>query len=110
MSNLAAFSLDSLQPEPPQDIQLKLLNNALTRFCDRVELDNCTVDEERNVTTREVIWFYGKYVFRAKLITFDNDTSIGQYDFSDGQSWQRLTTPRALAEKLAHARELYETA
>ncbi len=110
MSNLVAFSLDSSQPEPQDNVQLKLLNNALTRFCDRIEIDNCTVDEEREVRTREVIWSYGRYWFRAKVVTFHDQASIGQFDYSDGKHWQRLSTPRALAEKLAQAGELAESA
>lgn len=108
MSNVVAFSLDSLQPEPQNDIQLKLLNNALSRFCDKVEEDKSTVDEQRNLVIRQVMWRYGPSRFRAKLVTFDNDTSIGQFDFWEGEGWQRLTTPRALAEKLAHARVLLD--
>jgi hypothetical protein len=110
MSKVVAFSLNSLQPDPPQNIQMKLLNNALRRFCDRIELDNCTVDEERDLMTREVVWSCGKFIFRAKVVTFDGETSITQYDYSDGTRWQRLATPRALAEKLTQARELLETA
>jgi hypothetical protein len=104
MSDVIAFSLDSLQPEPAVDVQLKLLNNALNRFCDQVEEDVCNVDADRNLVTRKVTWRYGSLRFRAKLVTFDNETSIGQFDFSDGDKWQRLTTPRALAEKLTQAR------
>ncbi len=103
MSNVVAFSLDRLQPEPPSDVQLKLLTNALSRFCDAVEEDNSQVDEDRNLITREVTWRYGAFRFRAKLVTLDNETSIGMYDYSDGGNWQRLTTPRALAEKLTQA-------
>ncbi len=103
MSNVVVFSLDQLQPEPQSDVQLKLLNNALLRFCDVVESDNSIIDEELNLVTREVVWKYGRYSFRAKLVTFDNETSIGMYDYLDGQEWLRLTTPRALAEKLTQA-------
>ncbi len=110
MSQVVAFSLSSLEPEPQDDLQLKLLNNALIRFCDKIELDTYSTDDERRVATREVVWKYGLYWFRAKLVTFDNVASIGQYDYSNGEAWQRLTTPRALAEKLTQARELCESA
>lgn len=110
MTNVKAFSLDSLQPEPQPDVQLKLLNNALTRFCDFVEEDLSTVDAQRSIVTRHVTWRYGTYRFKAKLITFDQEASIGQYDVEVGGQWQRLTTPRALAEKLAEAHEINELA
>ncbi len=112
MSNLVAFSLDYIQPEPVEDTQAKLLNNALRRFCDEVVADDREVDEEKNVTTREVIWIYGGYRFRAKLVTFDGQVSIAQYDFASSakpDEWQRLTTPRALAEKLTEAKEIQST-
>lgn len=110
MSNVVAFSLDALQPEPQIDIQLKLLNNALNRFCDAVEIDTCVTDDERKLATREVTWRYGKFRFRAKVVTFDNETSIGQFDYWEGDDWRRLTTPRALAEKLTQARDQAEGA
>lgn len=108
MADLTAFSLDNLEPMPAEDTQAKLLNNALARFCDKVEQDDTELDTEKSVQTRNVIWKYGNYYFRAKLVTFDGQMSIGQYDVApslDGSDWQRLTTPRALAEKLAEARQ-----
>lgn len=108
MTHVKAFSLDSLQPEPQPDVQLKLLNNALARFCDLLEEDSITNDAERNIVTRHVTWRYGSLRFKAKLITFDQEASIGQYDVEVDGDWQRLTTPRALAEKLAQARKLNE--
>lgn len=107
MSDLPAFSLDDLNPEV-DDVQVRLLNNALRSFCDKVEHDEHTTDEEKNVATRDVVWQYGNYRFRAKVVTFAGQASIGQFDFTDNltsQDWQRLTTPRALAEKLTEAKE-----
>lgn len=107
MSDIVAFSLDYIEPEPVDDTQAKLLNNALRRFCDEVVIDEISVDEEKNVATRKVVWKYGSYQFRAKLITFDGQVSIGQFDYSprrDWAEWNRLTTPRALAEKLTEAK------
>ena len=103
MSNVAAFSLDKLHLPTQDDIQLKLLNNALARFCDELEMDSCRLDEARSLATRLVIWRFGRYRFRAKLVTFDNETSLGIYDYAEDGPWQRLTTPRALAEKLTQA-------
>ncbi|MEI7555443.1 hypothetical protein [Candidatus Chlorohelix sp.] len=107
MSDILAFSLDYIESEPSEDTQAKLLNNALRRFCDEVVLDESLVDEEKNVATRNVVWKYGSYQFRAKLVTFDGQVSIGQFDYSskrDWAEWNRLTTPRALAEKLTEAK------
>ncbi len=109
MSDIVAFSLDYLQPEPIEDTQAKLLNNALRRFCDELISDNSVLDEERNILTREVVWNYGNHYFRARLVTFDGQMSIGQYDYATKQypgEWNRLTTPRALAEKLTEAKEI----
>ena len=107
MSNLHVFSLDNLEPEPVEDTQAKMLNNALTRFCDKIERDELDYDAEQKVQTRNVVWNYGGYHFRARLVTFDGQMSIGQFDYapSDAEGWQRLTTPRALAEKLTEARQ-----
>lgn len=107
MSDMPVFSLDNLEPAPAEDTQARLLNNALARFCDKVESDELVADDEKQVQTRDVVWTYGNYSFRAKLITFDGQMSIGQYDYSaslENREWQRLTTPRALAEKLTEAK------
>jgi|GEM_PF-1915222 len=109
MSDIVAFSLDYLQPEPIEDTQAKLLNNALRRFCDELVSDTSAVDEERNILTREVVWNYGNQHFRARLVTFDGQMSIGQYDYATNQcpeEWYRLTTPRSLAEKLTESKEI----
>jgi hypothetical protein len=109
MSNIVAFSLDYLQPDDVEDTQAKLLNNALRRFCDEIIVDSQTTDAEKSVLTREVVWNYGSYHFRAKLVTFDSQVSICQYDFAYKNlpnEWYRLTTPRALAEKLTEAKEI----
>jgi hypothetical protein len=108
MSDLPVFSLDNLEPPPAEDTQAKVLHNALAHFCDEVEQDNLDDDTEKSLQTRDVIWRYGQYRFRAKLITFAGQASLGQYDYTttlDSEEWQRLTTPRALAEKLTEARD-----
>jgi hypothetical protein len=108
MSDIVAFSLDYMQPDNNvEDTQAKLLANALRRFCDQIISDNRYTDEEKSVLTREVVWVFGVYRFRAKLVTFDSQISIGQYDYasnSEPDEWHRLVTPRALAEKLTEAK------
>ena len=103
MSNVMPLSSPNFQTEPGSDIQLNLLQNALSRFCDTIESDTTKLDETRNLVTREVIWLYGHARFRARLITFGNNSSVGMYDVAENGDWHRLTTPRALADRLTQA-------
>ncbi len=104
---MSAFSFDNIGIAPVDDPQAKILNNALRRFCDKVEQDDVSHDNTNLLTLREVIWQYGGLRFRGKLATLDGQFSSGEYFYSNGpnENWVRLPTPRALAEKLAEARE-----
>lgn len=104
---MQAFNPDDPGTSPLEDPQAKMLNNALRRFCDKIEQDKNTHDEDNMLKIRDVIWSYGKLRFRAKLATLDGQFSSGEYFFSTGagQNWTRLPTPRALAEKLTEAKE-----
>ncbi len=105
-----AFSIDDTSAHPVEDPQAKVLNNALRRFCDKLEQDKHTEDKENLLSIREVVWQYGGLRFRAKLVTLDGQFSSGEYFFSEGsdKKWLRLSTPRALAEKLTEAKEAKE--
>jgi hypothetical protein len=105
MSDIPTFSMEELD-QNKDDTQAKLLSNALRSFCDKVISDNSETDDQ--VTTREVVWMFGGMFFRAKLVTFNSQVSLGQYDFTTdyaNEKWERLVTPRALAEKLTEAKE-----
>jgi len=104
---MSTFSYDETGPLSVEDPQAKLLNNALRRFCDEVEQDKRSTDEDKMLNIRDVIWRYGGLRFRAKLATLGGQLNSGQYFYSSGtdQNWSRLPTPRALAEKLTEARE-----
>jgi hypothetical protein len=105
MSDIPAFPMHDLD-QNKDDTQAKLLNNALKSFCDKIIYDNVETDKE--MTTREVVWMFGGLYFRAKLMTFNGQVSLGQYDFTEDYvagKWQRLVTPRALAEKLTEAKQ-----
>jgi hypothetical protein len=105
MSDIPTFPMHDLD-QSKEDTQAKLLHNALRSFCDKIISDN--VETVREVTTREVTWLFGGTYFRAKLVTFNGQVSLGQYDFTEDYvagKWQRLVTPRALAEKLTEAKQ-----
>ena len=89
------------------DTQGKLLHNALRRFCDTIETQEAKTDAVTGVIGREVTWRYKMFYFRAKLATFDESQSIGEFAYRTSQEreWHRLATPYALAEKLTEARE-----
>jgi hypothetical protein len=105
---MSIFSLDNTDPMPVEDPQAKVLNNALRHFCDKIEQDDQSQDEDKQLSVRDVIWHFGSLRFRAKLATLAGQFSSGEYFFSTdepGAKWKRLPTPRALAEKLIEARD-----
>ena len=89
------------------DTQAKLLHNALRRFCDKIESQDMKTDRVTGVVGREVTWRYRTYYFRAKLATFDESQSIGEFSYRTpkDRDWHRLPTPYALAEKLTEAKD-----
>ncbi|MEI6043453.1 MAG: hypothetical protein WCS37_03570 [Chloroflexota bacterium] len=105
---MSRFSFDDTGPLSVEDPQAKVLNNALRHFCDKIEQDDLSQDEDKLFNMRDVIWSYGSLRFRAKLATLDGQFSSGEYFYSSQEpdaNWIRLPTPRALAEKLTEARE-----